>query len=288
MISKLLIAYDGSACSDAALEDLKRAGLPEELEVVILTVAPVFLPPDDSVPDDEVVSSGALAMVSELEHAAREALDHAHVIAEVGASRVRKIFPKWTVSARAEGDSPAWSVIKTASKIHSDLIVEGGHRHSSAGGRLIMGSVSQRILYEADCSVRLARCSSETPEGPVRIIVGCDGSAASCAALDAVALRNWPPGSEVRLVTAGDAVAADEPDEKLRAAGLLTSKVATHGDPAHVLIHEADEWNADAIFVGTRDLHGLRHLLHGSVASAVAAHAQCSVEVVRPARNKDH
>lgn len=288
MISKLLIAYDGSACSDAALEDLKRAGLPEELEVVILTVAPVFLPPDDPVTDDEVVSSGARAMVSEFEHAARDVLNHAHVVAEEGASRVRKIFPTWTVKARAEGDSPAWSVIKTAAELHSDLILEGGHRHASAGGRLIMGSVSQRILYEADCSVRLARCSSQTHDGPVRIIVGCNGSAESCAALDAVALRNWPPESEVRLVTAGDAVAFDERDEKLRAAGLVTSKVSTHGDPAHVLMHEAEEWNADSIFVGTRDLHGLRHWIHGSVASEVAAHAQCSVEVVRPGRNSDH
>lgn len=288
MISKLLIAYDGSACSDAALEDLKRAGLPDELEVVILTVAPVFLPPDDPVTDDQLVSRRAQAMVSEFEHAARDALDHAHEVADEGASRVRKIFPAWTVNVRAEGDSPAWSVIKTASRLHSDLIVEGGHRHSSAGGRLIMGSVSQRVLYEADCSVRLARCPSRAHEGPVRIVVGCNGSAESCAAVDAVALRNWPAGSEVRLVTAGDAVAVPERDEKLRAVGLRTVKVTTHGDPAHVLMREAEEWDADSIFVGTRDVHGLRHLIYGSVASAVAAHAQCSVEVVRPPRNNDH
>ncbi|MBM4259474.1 MAG: hypothetical protein FJ147_26690 [Deltaproteobacteria bacterium] len=33
---KILIAYDGSACADAALHDLRRAGLPQEAETVIL------------------------------------------------------------------------------------------------------------------------------------------------------------------------------------------------------------------------------------------------------------
>ena len=282
---KLLIAYDGSSCSDAALEDLKRAGLPDDLEAVILTVANVFLPPDDQMGDDEILSPGAVAMVSELQHEAREALTHAHAVAEQGAARVKKIFPGWTVSVRAEGDSPAWAVIKTAARVHADLIVEGGHRHSSAGGRLIMGSVSQRVLYNADCSVRLARCSSQPHDGPVRIVVGCDGSTEACAAVDAIASRTWPADSEVRVVTAGDAVALDEQREKLRAAGLLASEVIKLGDPVHVLVNEADEWNADSIFVGTRNLHGLRHLLQGSVAAAVAAQAQCSVEVVRAATN---
>ena len=64
-ISKLLIAYDGSTCSDAALEDLKRAGLPEQLEAVVMTVAAlIFLPPDEQLTDDEVVSPGAATMVS--------------------------------------------------------------------------------------------------------------------------------------------------------------------------------------------------------------------------------
>ncbi|HSK64536.1 MAG TPA: universal stress protein, partial [Pyrinomonadaceae bacterium] len=224
MISKLLIAYDGSTCSDAAFADLKRAGLPEEVEAVILTVANVFLPPDDQISDDEILSPGAVAMVSELQHEAKEALNQAHAIAAQGAARVQKMFPGWTVSVRAEGDSPAWSVIKTASRLHADLIVEGGHRHPSAGGRLIMGSTSQRVLYEAECSVRLARCSGQPHDGPVRLVVGCDGSPEACAAVDAIASRTWPADSEVRVVTAGDAVTLDEQREKLRAAGLLASE----------------------------------------------------------------
>lgn len=41
---KLLIAYDGSKCADAALDDLRQAGLPRSVEVLVLSVADVLLP----------------------------------------------------------------------------------------------------------------------------------------------------------------------------------------------------------------------------------------------------
>ena len=48
-----------------------------------------------------------------------------------------------------------------------------------------------------------------------------------------------------------------------------------------MILHEAGEWNADTIFVGARGIGRLKRFLLGSVSSAVAAHADCSVEVVR-------
>jgi hypothetical protein len=45
---KILIAYDGSDCANAALEDLQRAGLPRVAEALIMSVAEVFLPPSSS------------------------------------------------------------------------------------------------------------------------------------------------------------------------------------------------------------------------------------------------
>jgi nucleotide-binding universal stress UspA family protein len=144
------------------------------------------------------------------------------------------------------------------------------------------------VLYEAACSVRVARCTDERRAGPIRVIVGFNGTPDSEAAVDAVALRAWPEGSEARIITAR---AGSKPEahgvasEKLRVAGLTVSEVGREGDPAQVLIKEAEEWGADSIFVGTRDVHGFRHLLHGSVSSAVAARAQCSVEVARATRS---
>ena len=66
-------------------------------------------------------------------------------------------FPEWQVSHEARAESPAWALIMKAGEWKSDLVIVGAHGHSVFGGRLILGSVSQRVLYEAGCSVRIAR-----------------------------------------------------------------------------------------------------------------------------------
>jgi nucleotide-binding universal stress UspA family protein len=267
---------------------LRRAGLPPNVEASVVTVAYVFLPPPEGeVSEDELLSPDAAGMVRPSQAQAEEAVRQALAVAEQAAERVRADFPGWSVRAEARGDAPAWALIKLADRLGVELVVIGSHGHSSAGGRLILGSVSQRVLYEAPCSVRVARCSDVRRAGPVRIVVGFNGSPDSEAALEAVAARLWPEGSEARVITAGSASKPEAhgvASERLRSAGLNVSEVERDGDPAHVLIREAEEWAADSIFVGTRDLHGFRHLLHGSVSSAVAARAQCSVEVARAKR----
>jgi nucleotide-binding universal stress UspA family protein len=35
---KILIAYDGSECADAALDDLRKAGLPADAQIKVLSV----------------------------------------------------------------------------------------------------------------------------------------------------------------------------------------------------------------------------------------------------------
>ena len=281
---KMLIAYDGSECADAALADLRRGGLPASLEAVVLTVADVILPP----PDDEVPESELLIHPPEgIRHAqerAEQAVKEAQALAERAAARVKADFPGWEVKAEASGDSPAWAVIKMADHLKSDLIVIGSHGHAIVGARLILGSVSQRVLYDARCSVRVARCWDAQRTGPVRLIIGVDGSTDSERAVDAVTKRAWPERSEARIVTAHETDVPQSMDvaaDKLRAAGLVISNVVRKGNPSHVLIEEAREWGADSIFVGTRDIHGFKHFLTGSVSSAVAARAACTVEVVR-------
>lgn len=284
---KLLIGYDGSPCSDAALNDLTRAGLPDQVNAVVVTVANVFPPPDDEMAADDMPSPAAAALVAHSQAEARKAIEQALTVAEQGANRVKANFPSWKVRVVADGDSPAWALIKLASQLNADLVVVGSHGHSSAGGRLIMGSVSLRVLYETSCSVRIARCAHNERAGPVRIIVGFDGSKESEAAVNSVASRSWPAGTELRVISAREALTPNQHHfltQKLHAAGLTRAEGSRNGEPAHVLVKEAGDWDADAIFVGTRDIHGFRHLLHGSVSSAVAAHARCSVEVARAAR----
>ncbi|HSE99129.1 MAG TPA: universal stress protein, partial [Blastocatellia bacterium] len=167
---------------------------------------------------------------------------------------------------------------------------------------LLLGSVSQKVVNEAPCSVRIGRGRKREADAPLRIMIGVDGSPGSEAALKAVAAREWPGGTEVRVVAVPDLLMVtliewveegDEDDaawvrrmvdasvEKLRAAGLDVSSEIRNGDAKRVLISEAEKWGADTVFVGARGLRRIKRFLLGSVSAAVAARAHCSVEVVR-------
>ena len=309
---KILIAYDGSNDADAALEDLKRAGLGgvAGTEVLVMSLADVFVPP----PIDAADNTVPLYVPEDIRLAherARHKLDDAEALAKRASEQVQSSFPDWHVRYEAQADSPAWALIRTADQWKPDLIVLGAQGHAVFGGRLILGSISQRVLYEARCSVRIARNSHKERNDPVRVLVAVDNSPDSNAAVDAVCRRNWPKGSEVALVAVVDTVLAITPNpaepsvmkwievsdeanwdqvrrlfepaaEKVRAAGLHAEILIRRGHPADQIVDEAHSWGADCIFLGAKGTRGIDRLLLGSVSSAVSARASCSVEVVRP------
>lgn len=314
---KILLAYDGSECADAALDDLRRAGLPKAAEVLLISVADVFLPPPINEGVDDAFPLSVPAGVRRAHERAAKAVEDARELAERASERVRKMFPGWDVRSDACADSPAWAVIRTADEWKPDLVIVGAQGHTVLGGRLILGSVSQRVLYESRCSVRIARAPRSDVDAPVRIIVGTDGSPDAESAVAAVAARSWPAGSEVRIVSVLDTIMCVTPDpaqpsmvkwvevgeeedegwvrqafepsaEKLRRAGLNVNVTLRQGNPKSVLVDEAEEWGADAIFLGAKGMRGIDRLLLGSVSAAVAARAACSVEIVRrPASSAD-
>ena len=124
-----------------------------------------------------------------------------------GCERVRASFPGWTVNAEACGESPAWAIVKKADEWKAALIVVGSHALSVAG-KLMLGSVSQKVVAEAHCSVRVARGPVSQTRLPVRILIGVDGSPGAEAAVYAVAQRLWPAGSEARIIAALDPMMA--------------------------------------------------------------------------------
>lgn len=308
----VLIAYDGSVGADAALHDLKRAGLPSKANGVVLTVADVWPPPatDDDLAD---VDQGIRERILELRQADKRMLVEAGNMAAQAARVVHASFPGWNLRAHAVADSPAWGILKKADEWLADLIVVGSHG-ISVTERLLIGSVSQRVMTHASCSVRVAREPSDIHSAPLRLIIGFDGSTDAEAAVREVVARPWPQNTEVRVVTAVDqrmlsAAAAkflklrpsletghsgdhqawlanmtQSAAERLHSARLKTTCSVSQGEPKRVLLKSACEWGADCIFLGATGLSGLRRLSIGSVSSAVTAHASCTVEVVRPRR----
>lgn len=304
---KILIAYDGSEATSAALDDLARAGLPDQAEVRLLTVADVFLPPADSDDAGEGFSGPMPPMVHRAHQRAAAEVERARVAAEREGQRLSTNFPGWNITAEALADSPAWAIVRVADEWQADLIVTGAGGDADMGGRFILGSVSQRVLYEAKSSVRIARATRNT-ESSLRLVLGIDNSAGCQAAVETIAGRQWPTGSQIRLVSVlDDGLFAEsssgvrlwsevEQDprqeifgevfrsaaEKLAQAGLEVSVVLREGNPKRILIEEAESWAADTIFLGAKGMRGIDRILLGSVSASVADNARCSVEVVRP------
>lgn len=287
---KILIAYDGSRCAESALQDLMRAGLPHHAEVLVMSVEEFepMLPP----PGVLAVAPAPIAAALVTERL---------TLAEAAARRLQQDFPSWQVSADADMGVPAYTLLKKAADWQADLIVVGSHGRSALG-RFVLGSVSQKLVTEAPCAVRVARGRSIDLAIPPRLIIGVDGSPGAEAAVRAVASRSWLAGTEVRVVAAIDEVIGEvmgyldatkhqgwswlqetlETAEKtLLAAGLDVTPHLLKGEPKHVLLKEAEKWDADCIFVGARSMGRLERLRLGSVSSAVTARAHCSVEVIR-------
>ena len=137
------------------------------------------------------------------------------------------------------------------------------------------------------------------------IVVGIDGSKTSRSALrwaadeanrrgsEVVAVTAWAP--VLPPVTSGDTAphtapskprddAADEllqtiVDELGENPPVKVQPVVKEGNPARVLIDASGD--ADLLVVGTRGYGGFAGLLLGSVSQQVAAHADCTVVVVR-------
>lgn len=308
---KILFGYDGSEAAGAVLEDLQHAGLPSDVEALVMSVADVFVPP----PVDEVLDNTFPTYLPEgirrAHERARHKLGQAKDLAGRASDELRSRFPHWRVNYQAEADSPAWALIKKADEWKPDLIVMGARGHSVLGGRLILGSISQRVLYEARSAVRIARALDKKPGSPIRILIGVDNSPDSNAAVEAICNRDWPKGTEVGLLAVVDTVmpvttgtgeqaaavkwieVAEEKNwdqvrevfepwaERIRKAGLHAEVLIRRGNPADELLDEAHTWGANCIFVGAKGTRGIDRLLLGSVSSAVAARAHCSVEVVR-------
>ncbi|HQU84812.1 MAG TPA: universal stress protein [Pyrinomonadaceae bacterium] len=308
---KLLIAYDGSTCSDLALDDLQKAGLPEKGEALIMSVAEVWLPPKQGLAETNGYKQSPYIeeIIQKHYEKGKKAVAEAETFAKHAQSKLKNILPKWKVKTEANYGSPGWEILDKATVFQPDLIVVGSHGHSIVN-RLLLGSISQKILSEANCSVRVSR-GKTTNNSPQKIIIGFDGSDGAKAAVEAVANRKWKDDAQIRLVAVTDLVVpsaigrfippvaewveveikterewiekmAESAIQTLKNKGFLTELRILAGNPKQVLVEDANRWKADTIFVGANAYGSkLERFLVGSVASAVASRANCSVEITR-------
>ena len=311
---RVLIAYDGSVHADAALEDLRRAGLPYDAEALVVSVADGLVTTHSSSAEvaGTALTSRRVTSAIELIHSQAEQLvEEAREFVARACGRLLLDFPGWDVLTKVSEGTPSWELLQQAERWRPDLIVAGSHGRSALG-RFFLGSVSEALAVNARRSVRVGRRNRERVDGsPTRLVVGVDGSPGARRAVRAVATRTWPAWTEVRLVVVDEGegparVAGIEPkwadlsnaceedgpvsarlmaesarvlvDER----GLSASVVLREGDPRRVLAEEARAWAADSVFVGARGLGGPGERSGlGGVSAALVTNAACSVEVVR-------
>ncbi|HET9131003.1 MAG TPA: universal stress protein [Terriglobia bacterium] len=302
---KVLLAYDGSDCADAAVADLQKAALPDDTEFQIITVAHNGWPHVKPATASGHFESTMIPVLQEALNGADKAR-----------AAIQTRFPKWKVSSQALWGQPAEILRKTVEHAKPDLLIVGSHGRGAVG-RLLLGSVSRDLVRYAPCSVRIVREGTGSHEGSLRVLLASDGSPLLHTVIGQVLKRRWPVGTAVRIVsvlpslmpvaiaaTEASASASDseldvvrnEVDleksrlnhaaeysaNRLRTAGLECSVLLCGGEPGHEIVAEAKRWNADMIFIGARGLSVLDRILLGSVSTAVVMHSECPVEVVRP------
>ena len=278
---QILYATDGSEGALAAASLLAHLPLSQEYQLRILTVGSY---------EEEAESQAILA-------AAREALVHSLV----------------SITTEVRTGDPAETILRAAEEGPARLLVVGARGRSSIG-RFFLGSVAERLVRHAACSVLLAR----PLRGELRqVIVGVDGSAYATQAVVWLERFPLPAACEVRLVTVlpfqedliraqmllpphftsyndARAFAEQQPQEaQALLDGLATSFAASHkravtdvrrGDPALSLLQVAEDHGAELIAVGSRGLSANERFTLGSVAEKLARYyAHGSVLVVKEA-----
>ena len=305
-IMKILIAYDGSGYSHNGLNDLRRAGLPDNADVLMISVSELWLPPQTETSGDNIcLDKDTVDYFHKHSEQMERNLAESREILIQAKDELKKYFPNWTIQTESIAGSPAQTVLQKAATFAPDLIVVGP-RGLSSDGETGLGSLAQNVLSYSHFSVRIGRGNSGRDDGQLRIAICFDGSACSLEAVKAAASRDWRERPEFRLFVITDPLIALVPgrvfrlipgipecrmkgeehwvktlaDEALGILGTSSRTASVHiysGNPRIMLVNESKEWEADTVFVG---MNSRQSNLLGCVALAVAARSSCSVEVV--------
>ena len=170
----------------------------------------------------------------------------------------------------------------------SDLVVVGP-RGQGLLTMLHLGGTAEWLLRCPSAPLLIARRLEATRS----ILVCIDGSHHAAAAVDFLATLPWIAGASITVMGVveghGDlASQVGEAADVLSATGAEVTEVVVEPDPMALTINPRvtifeylDVRDPDLVVLGTSGLTGLSRLWVGSVASAVARHARCSVLVVR-------
>ena len=150
---KILVAYDGSPSSEAAVDEVVRRPWPQNSEVLLVMAVERPLPAPS--PDGAVYEP----LVQRMQDSLREEASR----------KIRQALQKF----RARTDLHVGSELKDGNAKHclldairewkADLVVTGSHGTSGLA-RLFLGSVSHALVTHAPCCVEVVKAPPVSPE----------------------------------------------------------------------------------------------------------------------------
>ena len=285
-MSGIVVGMDGSAASAQALVWAAREAALHDLQLTAVMawrgLAQHHVDPNIHFEDDYDQTD------------AEQALD-VFVHEAIGSSMDKDVR---TVAVQAD---PAPGILDLSRD--ASLLVLGARGLGGFRG-LLLGSVSQRILFSPRVPVAIVRSEEPHREGDdERIIAAVDGSEDSHDALRWAISEARVRGAELIVVNAWTFSVVGRPhrtltyltdmfaasSEAILDAALLAAsdarelpdrveKVSYLGGAAEVILAQAER--ADLVVVGTRGRGGLKDVTLGSVSQQVARHSPCPVVVV--------
>lgn len=205
---------------------------------------------------------------------------------------------------------PVYEMLKAIREYRPDVVVSGTRGLRGAKG-LALGSVSQRLLHYAPCSVMLVP-SRVRPGQRFKVLLATDGSRSAKEAArfltllpdlkEATVLTTVKPVESRDLIVFGNAMTRgpralraevsrarrasaqkvlEDTLRVLRLSGLTVKSRIVTGHPAEAIPREAKKEKCSLLVIGSRGLTGTMAMMLGSVSLAVAQSAPCPVLVVK-------
>jgi nucleotide-binding universal stress UspA family protein len=297
---RILLAVDGSVCSDRATDLVSTFPLPPDS---VIRVVAVHRPYTDVL---AMSWTGDASTNRETEDEA-EACHLREAVARAEAMLKR---PDLKVEGFLLHGRPGSSIVDEAGAMSADLVVVGSRGHGTIA-TMLLGSTASEIVDHAPCPVLVARHHhleplafaddgshsarhAETVFTRWPIFLGMPVSVVTVAELAVPVAAGFTPGlydqaleSYAKSVDEARSEVRQEADaeaHRLLDMGLDATPVALEGDAAAEIVRFARERDIGTIVMGTRGRTGLARLLLGSTARNVLIHATCSVLVVREGR----
>jgi nucleotide-binding universal stress UspA family protein len=265
-LERLLLATDGSDCSEGAVREGIRLAKDCGTKVYVLSVIEYNPELEALAPNlvEEMENEASACVRSVKELADREGVACETLITRTGA--------------------PHASIVDEAANLKANMIVMG-RRGRTGLKRLLMGSVTARVVGYSPVNVFVVPRAAKTEFR--NILVATDGSAFSdAAAREAVCMAKCTGGTVMALsVARTEGEDVWENVQRVRQLGekegVRVKTVTDVGRHYEVIVRNAEEGNIDLIVMGSHGRTGLDRLLMGSVTEKVIGLASCPVLVTK-------